>query len=306
MSTQIELRHFRYFSVLAEELHFGRAAERLNMAQAPLSQQIRQLEERIGVPLFHRTTRHVQLSAAGHRFLPYAQRILEDVDEAIRFTRVQSSDEVGKIRVGCINMVLATILPGAIRMLKQLHPATSVIPVTQTTGIQIEMLLDDRLDLALTRPTSLPNYLHGEIIFRETFCAAIPSDHPLAHLETLEATDLDNVELMNFAAKLGTGYEREIHRAIKRAGAHPVTGSEFTDTSSALCLVGAGDGIAILPRSVAMTAQPGVIFRPINLPGATADIMLVSRNISSDVKTRDLAAFIRKIATAQSGQTGVE
>ncbi|ARO15846.1 LysR family transcriptional regulator (plasmid) [Ketogulonicigenium robustum] len=298
MNHQIDLRHIRYFAVLAEELHFGRAAERLNMAQAPLSQQIRQLEERIGTSLFHRTTRHVQLSAAGHRFASYAQRILSDVDEAIRFTRATTSEEAGRIRVGCINMVMATILPGAIKQLKQLHPATIVTPVTHTTGVQIQMLLDDQLDLALTRPTSLPNYLHGEVIFQESFCVALPADHPLTALTTLEAHHLDNVQLMNFTAKLGTGYGREIHRALKRAGVKPVIGAEFIDTSSALCLVSASEGVAILPRSAAWLSQPGVVFRPINLPGATADIMLVSRNVAMDVKTRDLAGLIRQIARA--------
>lgn len=297
MNMPIDLRHLRYFNVLAEELHFGRAAERLHMAQAPFSQQIRQLEERIGTDLFHRTTRKVQLSAAGLRFRDYAQKILLDVDEAVRYARSTSSEEAGRIRVGCINMVLSSILPGAIRKLRDIHPAVVVTPSTQTTGLQIDMLLDNKLDLALIRPSALPNYLRGEIIFREALCVAMPEDHPLAKASMVQPKQLENVNLMSFAAKLGTSYGPAVDRALKQAGVRPVLGEEFADTSSALCLVSAGIGVAILPTSTSIFQYPGVVYRPLNLDRVTADIMLVTRHGAVDRKTRDFIAAIREFSS---------
>lgn len=298
MNSNIDIRHLRYFCMLAEELHFGRAAERLHMAQAPFSQQIRQLEDRVGTELFHRTTRKVQLSAAGVRFLEYAQKIVADVEEAVRYAKSTSSDEAGVIRVGCINMVLSSILPKAIRELQRKHPAVIVTPTTQTTGVQINMLLDDKLDLALVRPTALPSYLRGETIMRERLCVALPEDHPLSQLEELQPTDLDGVDLMSFSAKLGTSYGPDVTRALKKAGATPNAALQFVDTSSALCLVSAGCGVAILPMSANVFRYPGVTYRPIDLGDVSADIMLVVRHGRLSRKMSDFVDLLRSLAGA--------
>ena len=291
----IEIRHLRYFSVLSEELHFGRAAERLHMSQAPFSQQIRQLEERVGTTLFHRTTRKVQLSEAGYRFRDYADRILTDLDEAVRFARDSTAEEAGRIRAGCVLVAAAYVLPQAMRRMREMHPAVMVTPVFQTTGAQVQMMLDGVIDIAFIRPTALPSYLRAEVIFSEGMCVAMPKDHPLAKKKSLMPMDLNNLPLMRFVAKLGTGFEPLVVRELKELGVTYSRGEEYTDTSAGLCKIAAGFGVALMPRSAAMNAYPNVAYRPIQLDNLHAEVMMVTRAGRLDRKLTDFCDIIRNL-----------
>ncbi|SMY09450.1 LysR family transcriptional regulator [Flavimaricola marinus] len=295
MINGIEIRHLRYFLLLAEELHFGRAAERLHMAQAPFSQQIKQLEERIGTPLFHRTTRKVQMSEAGRRFQSYAQQVLSDLDEGVRFARATASDEAGQIRVGLISVGTSTVLPIAMRKFRDIHPAVLLSPFSETTGVQLRMLLENELEVGLMRPARLPSYLRGEVIYREGMCVAMSSDHPLATRESLTAEDLVGQPLMRFIAKIGTGFEPTINKYLADVGVQPEQGPEYTSTAAGLCLVAGGMGLAIMPYSAAVNAYPGISYLPIDLGGILAEVSMVTRAGPMDRKLKDLCDVIRGI-----------
>ncbi|MGZ9811164.1 LysR family transcriptional regulator [Pseudoroseicyclus sp. H15] len=293
MTNGIEIRHLRYFVVLAQELHFGRAAERLHMAQGPFSQQIKQLEGRVGTPLFHRTTRKVQLSEAGHRFQSYAQEVLSNLDEGVRFARATASDEAGQIRVGTISVASALVMPKVMRRFRELHPAVLVTPVSETTAELVNMLMENEIDIALMRPASWPSYLMGDVICRESMCVAMSDDHPLAERDSLTPEDLADQPLMRFAAKIGTGFGPVINKVLAGAGVRPAPGAEYNDTQAALCMAAAGPGLAIVPRSTGVYAYPGITYLPIELGGEGAEVCMVTRAGSRDRKIEDLCSLIR-------------
>ena len=177
----MELRHLRYFVAVAEERHFGRAATRLHMAQPPLSQQIRNLETELGVVLLRRTTRRVDLTAAGEAYLARAREILASVDEAADEARRVAEGLVGRVVIGCVGSATYSLLPALARTLREELPGIDfAFRGEMLVPDQVAALLAGRIDLALLRPPVDEAALRVTTLRRESLIVALPEGHPLA------------------------------------------------------------------------------------------------------------------------------
>ena len=179
MNTGLDLRQLRYFVCLAEELHFGRAAERLGIAQAPLSQQIKVMEERLGVALFHRTTRRTRLTAAGETLLSHAQGLLDGMDRAVSHTRAMAGQTSGRLTIAGVNMAMTHVIPPILAEFRQKWPAVIVDIRHLGTTEQLRVLGTGEVDVAFIRPTDQAAFMQVEALLLEGFVAALPKGHPL-------------------------------------------------------------------------------------------------------------------------------
>lgn len=260
----MELRHLRYFVAVAEECHFGRAAERLHMAQPPLSQQIRQLESELGVELLHRTTRRVGLTPAGERYLERARGVLAAVDQAGREATQVASGEVGRVVIGFVGSATYALLPGLARDLREWLPGMEF-------EFKGEMLSPDQaadlergaLDVALMRTPILAEGLKMRTLHHEPLVLAVPQTHPLAVAETVRIADLREEPLVTHPGGHRSAIHEVVLAACQSAGFQPRQAVQVAETSTLVVFVAAGIGVALVPRSVTALRLSGVVYREV-------------------------------------------
>lgn len=246
----VELRHLRYFAMLAEEMHFGRAAERLHIAQPSLSQQIRRLEEIIGVELIDRSSRAINLTPAGEALAGYARRTFEDVDSAVRAARDAAEGKIGRLSVGFVETAAISIVPGAARRFRNSHPQVTLelkeLPIrAQTAG-----LIAGSLDLGFVRAAPDESDLVVELSLEEEFIAALPAAHPLAGREKLAPLEVIREPLLVIEREVIPGLHDETMALAREQAVTMNIVQRATSVLSILGLVSAGLGVALLPASV--------------------------------------------------------
>ena len=291
----METRQLRYFVAVAETRHFGRAAEALRIAQSPLSQAIRQLESQLGAPLFERTTRRVDLTAAGEALLPEAVRILASLDAARDQVGRVAAGALGRLRVGATGLATYRHVPELVRRLAAELPGLALTFTTDmlTPGLETA-LAEHRIDLAVLRPPVSDPGLDHHLLAREHLVLAVPSGHRLAGSEGRPAcvgssegrprsprpvllADLADDDFVVYAPP-GSVVGEAAARACRIAGFTPRRTHEADQTSIVLALVAAGVGVALLPSSVLAVAVEGV--RYVELEDAdpvTTDVALAWR-----------------------------
>jgi DNA-binding transcriptional LysR family regulator len=272
MDQEIELRHLRYFIAVAEELHFGRAARRLNLSQPPLSQQIRRLEELFGYPLFVRTSRAVKLTSAGEIFLERARRTLRKMEEDLHATRSVARGEAGSLTVGFIGSGMLTRLPAMLGQYRARFPKVNLyLREFHTSGV-IRALLEGSLDVGFLRDGGPTDGLEVETLFAEAFYAVLPSRHPLARRwlrRPFDVAELRDEPFVFFSPTAGTrAYEKPVSLCLE-AGFRPRVVQEAPQWLTILRLVGAGLGVSIAPACVERIGTPEVVCRRLKVaPGA--------------------------------------
>ncbi|GGZ48913.1 MULTISPECIES: LysR family transcriptional regulator [Streptomyces] len=263
----MELRHLNAFLAVAEELHFGRAAKRLQMAQPPLSQQIRQLEKELGVQLFHRNTRSVRLTSAGESFLEPVRTVLDDLDTAVRAARSAGIGEYGRVTIGFAGASSHETLPRLTRAVRAAHPGLELVMTGQTyANTALSRVADGSLDLGFVRlPVTRPGVAHRVIDEEELVCA-LPSDHPLARRETVPLDVLAGEPFVSFPANSGSTVRDAMTQACESAGFTPRLVQEAPDSYTILALVAAGVGVTLTVTSVQHIQQNGLVYRPLAGP----------------------------------------
>ncbi|MFD4016600.1 LysR family transcriptional regulator [Streptomyces sindenensis] len=263
----MELRHLNAFLAVAEELHFGRAAKRLQMAQPPLSQQIRQLERELGVQLFHRNTRSVRLTSAGESFLEPVRTVLDDLDTAVRAARSAGTGEYGRVTIGFAGASSHETLPRLTRAVRAAHPGLELVMTGQTyANTALSRVADGSLDLGFVRlPVTRPGVAHRVIDEEELVCA-LPSDHPLARRETVPLDVLAGEPFVSFPANSGSTVRDAMTEACEGAGFTPRIVQEAPDSYTILALVAAGVGVTLTVTSVQHIQQNGLVYRPLAGP----------------------------------------
>lgn len=246
----IEIRHLRYFAAVAEELHFGRAAERLHMAQSPLSHQIRQLERLLGVVLLERDHHVVGLTDAGRTFLDQAKSILASLDTAVEATQRAGRGEVGSIRIGYVSEMTADLLPESLRVHRARFPEITIELCQDLTGGLLEMFKHERLDVAFVRSPGSIEGLHYEELLREELFLATAARRR-AGAEAPGLSTLTNETLILPSYEAARGLRHEIDQALAEAGIEAPLRREAMSPTAALLLVAAGAGVALIPSSVA-------------------------------------------------------
>ncbi|HEY9563734.1 MAG TPA: LysR substrate-binding domain-containing protein [Nocardioides sp.] len=261
----MELRHLRYFVAVAEELHFGRAAQRLHMAQPPLSQQIRQLEAELGVALFTRTTRQVTLTPAGARYLERARAVLASVAQAGEEAARVATGEVGRVSIGFIGSATYSLLPALARDLRAGLPEIEIeVKGEMLTPDQVVALHDGVIDLALMRTPVPDEDIEVYVVRREPLVVALPSQHPLAQSETVAVKDLAREPFITYPSEHRSVLHDAVLTLCQRSGFTPRRAVQVAETSTLVVFVAAGMGVAIVPESVTALQLEGVSFRPLS------------------------------------------
>jgi DNA-binding transcriptional LysR family regulator len=266
----VELRHLRYFVAVAEELHFGRAAARLHLAQPPLSRQIRQLEVELGVPLFERSKRHVRLTDAGAVFLVEARAVLAAAEQAAQAARRAARGEVGQLTVGFIGAASYSVLPGIVQAFRARYPSVELVLHEMTTAEQLAALRDGQLGAGLVRPPVADPVLAATTVLREPLVVALPAAHPLAAQRRVAVAALAGEPWVLFPRRLAADLYDQILALCEGAGFRPRLAQEAVQMQTVVRLVGAGVGVSLVPRSAESLHSAGVAYRP--LRGAAAEV----------------------------------
>jgi DNA-binding transcriptional LysR family regulator len=257
----MELRQLRYFLIVADELHFGRAAERLHITQPPLTVAVRRLERELGVQLFDRTTRRVTLTAAGQAFRDRVQAAVADLDAAAGDVADVAAGKSGRIRVGFVSSASYTIIPEGIRAFRQHRPRVDLVLNPLTSGEQIEQLLDGDLDLGLIRdPGDVPG-LSLELLSTEDLVVVLPVTHHLSARKEIRPQDLEGEPMILFPYRLMPGFVARVLRLFEPLAVPPTVVQQAIHQETVLGLVAAGLGVSVLPESVERFQMPGVTTR---------------------------------------------
>jgi DNA-binding transcriptional LysR family regulator len=259
----MELRHLRYFVAVAEELHFGRAAERLHMSQPPLSQQIQSLEEELDVQLFYRTKRWVKLTEAGQIFLPEARQTLAQAEQAIVAVQQLKSGERGHLTIGFVGSAIGEVLPALISHFRTQFRDVELHLRELTTAQQVRALHENRIQVGLLRPTIQSEQIIIHTLIREQIIVALPESHPLAAKEAIEIAALARETFILFPRQQGRGLYDQVISICQQAGFSPHIEQEATQMQTIIGLVAAELGIALIPDSACHLRSSGIAYRPL-------------------------------------------
>jgi DNA-binding transcriptional LysR family regulator len=261
MKRQLELKDFRYFIALGEELHFRRAARRLRVPQPHLSVHIRKLEEQLGVRLLERTTRSVKLTAAGGQFLERARYSVAQIEQAVLSTQHYAKGRNSRLRLAYTPSATFHGLPRILSEFRELCPDADVALTCMETARQISALLDGRVHFGLLRPPEHSCGLNIQLIDRERVIVALPKSHPLTSKPSLGIADLAEERFIHFSPGSGVDFQEHVVAYCRRAGFIPRTAFEAPDTASVLTLVAAEFGVAIVPEWVMHAPAVACSFR---------------------------------------------
>ena len=299
-SIEMELRHLRYFLAVAEELNFTRAAKRLNIAQPPLTQQIKALEAEMGVTLFDRSGYRVELTDAGKSFVPQVARILTDVHNAVLIAKRAAAGEVGHVRVGFTESAsFNPLVTAAFRNFRVACPEVEVSLEEAPSTVLAAALRDGRVDAAFIRPplrTAAGIALH--LIDEEEMVVAVSSAHPLAARNDLEIRDLANETFVLYPRAERPGLADTVISACEKAGFSPKVKQYTPQLSSTINLVAASLGVSIVPKSMQGLQPQAVAYKRLRDQQLTALLGIAHR--ADEVS----APILRFIETARAGKGG--
>ncbi|GGO85601.1 LysR family transcriptional regulator [Marinobacterium nitratireducens] len=257
----MNLRLLRYFEVLAEELHFGRAAARLHISQPPLSQQIRLLEEELGTPLFERSHHRVELTAAGRVLQRQVPLVFNQLERALDLTRQAGRGQVGELAIGMISSVMVGVLPRALSLFRERHHAVEWQLFEMTPAAQLDALKQGRIDVCVFRGRYDDPELRNELLMCEPIQVALPSDHPLAIKTAIAPKELAEEPFVALELKQ-SHFASLLYQSCVHAGFTPKIRQQVIEVQTLLSLVRAHIGVAVVPASIAQLAPDGVVFRP--------------------------------------------
>ncbi len=263
----MELRHLRYFITVAEELHFTRAAERLNMGQPPLSQQIQALEKEMGVELFERTKRKVALTTAGKCFFEEAQHILDQVKIAVDKTQRIAHGELGELRLGfTASFPMTSLLPNILYEYRQCYPNVTLRLKEMYTPDQFNALLHNKIDVGIVRsnePTA-PEGISMITLRRDPLLLVVHKHHPFAELPSISLAQCKDESFIAYPSAAGTLFRRYVQQLCKKAGFEQRIVQEAGEAVTKISLVATGLGITVLPSPIDSLRIEGVRYIPLS------------------------------------------
>jgi DNA-binding transcriptional LysR family regulator len=297
----MELRHLRYFVALAEELHFGRAAARLGISQPPLSQQIKILEDILGVRLFHRTNRRVELTQAGLFFRAEARATLERAERAISAATRAQRGELGELRIGMFpSAPLLARIGDAILTFRKNFPDVQLVLNEVESHQQTQGLMEGREQVAIIRSAAapiLPSELQVTELIREPFRVVMRSDHALAKRRRIPMGELAQESFVFYGDRMGRTLPHQVLVLCRSAGFEPRIGQLANGNATITGLV-AGLGIAIVPEAMCQLRHKSVVSRPLDAANATTSIWLLR---SSRDDSPQVGAFCRLLTRRRAG-----
>ncbi len=270
----IDIRQMRYFVVLAETLHFGRAAERLHLTQPPLSRQLAALESELGVRLLDRDARSVRLTRAGQRFLADCRAVLASFDQACRNAQLADRGELGELAVGFMMHAAHTVLPRLMRRYMTAYPEVEVRLKEVIPSLLVDDVLTGRFDAAIMFPPGPVRGLQSFPVHSEVLCLAVHADHDLAHRERIDVSDLHGRPLIVTPQEVAPTLRDAITRYFHDGGASPSVRLETQLQQTIVSLVAENLGIALVPESMRKLGIAGVVFRDLENPPVIDNVIV--------------------------------
>ncbi|HEB4089219.1 MULTISPECIES: LysR substrate-binding domain-containing protein [Enterobacter] len=292
----MQFRLMRNFLVVAEELHMHRAAERLNMAQPALSQQIKALEARLGVTLFSRAHRRLTLTPAGDAFLVKARLAIAMTEQAVLDARQTARGEQGVLNLGCVSSAMFDDkLPATLRQLHENWPAIAISLMTGNVQTLYEAVQTNQLDVAIIRAPlpALPDDLQSRPFTSEKTVLALPRQHPLATSSALTLSSVKDEKWISLRDPQGMGLEQYFYDACNGAGFQPEVVQNATDVPTVISLVAAGFGIALLPASARAVNVGNVVYVDIIDRLRESELTLVCHRI---IRSEVLKKYLTTVA----------
>ncbi|WP_225823632.1 LysR family transcriptional regulator [Streptomyces naphthomycinicus] len=297
----LPLPQLHAFVVLAEELHFGHAAARLGIAQPPLSQQIRRLEDRVGHPLFRRAPGRVTLTPAGQALLPSARQALAGLAEGLAAARAVGDGRAGRLRIGFAASLALTVLPGLLREFRQGFPEVRLDITEMTTAPQLDALRERTIDIGLLRePPDRDPELAFRTVLSEPFVAVLPSAHPLAARRTVRPAQLAGEPFVLLPRAAGPRLYDRITGLCEAAGHTPRVAQHAVEWQTVCALVEAGLGVSVAPASIRRIRLAGVVFRRIAPASVQTRVAVAWRRDDEDPLVGRLLAAVGRPARPDS------
>ncbi|AKH82019.1 LysR family transcriptional regulator [Streptomyces sp. CNQ-509] len=295
----VDLRQMRYFIAVAEELHFGRAAARLHMAQPPLSRQIRLLEGAVGARLLDRSRRSVALTAAGRVFLAEARATVRQADRAVELTLRAARGETGQLAVAFIDAAIYSVIPPVVRRFSQVRPGVELSVTELRIPDQIREVAEGRLHAGFVHPPVPDPRLAVETVFTEELAVALPAGHPLAVRDRVDVAELAGTPLIQFPREINPPLFDDIVALCRAAGYTPPSLREASPKQTVIGLVAAGLGASLLPASLENLRRDGVVYRPLAGPGLTVDTSVIWRRTDRDPVLHAFLRVVREVCRAE-------
>lgn len=301
----MELRHLRYFVALGEELNFTRAAERLHIAHPPLSQQIRQLEDELGVTLLQRNSRPIRLTEAGELFLARARALLANFESAVADTRRVGRGQAGRLAIGFVGSAMFAGLPDIIGAYRDACPDVELVLDEMLAAEIAEALRRRRIDVGFARPALLPEAgLAQRLILDEPYVVALPRAHPLAARSDIALAELSDDAFVLYPVQPEPSVTGLIVAACQAAGFTPRLAQEVLHLQTAIGLIAAGVGVSLVPEAAARAQTGrGVAYVRLAAPVVTAPLTIAWReeDVSPAVqRLLDIAQRSREIASLRN------
>ena len=294
----MELRHLRYFVAVAEECHFGRAAQRLHIAQPPLSQQIKQLEAELGVQLLTRSTRRVELTPAGAQYLERARSILANVDAARDEAQLVRDGRMGRVTIGFTGSATYELLPGMSRMLRAELPGLELdLRGELLTPSQVAGLVDGTLDIGFLRPPVQVPEVEVHPLRREPLVVVLPETHAQAGQARVALADLADEPFITYPSQHRSVVHDAVLDACQTAGFTPRS-TEVAETSTLVSFVAAGLGVALVPESVQHLRITGAVYRPLAGTSPTVELAVATRRGETSPAVRQVLTMARGLFRA--------
>jgi DNA-binding transcriptional LysR family regulator len=292
----VELRHLRYFIAVAEELHFGKAADRLHISQPPLSHQIQDLEREMGVELFRRNRRSVALTEAGRLFLDETRHVLRDAERAVEIARKAAHGEVGRLSIGSGPAPESWILKKVLSVFLAQHPEVRIDFHSLYTQEQVDALGRRQIQVGFPLLPIPRRGLVVESIGMEPLVVALPASHRLAGQPRIPLTELRKEPFVSVSRDVGRSFHDLVFNACNHAGFTPNIAYETGQVLTVLALVAAGLGVSLQPAGVASSRPDGVVFRHLLPKAPMVEIGMAYRRDDSSPTLSAFLSVVREVA----------
>jgi DNA-binding transcriptional LysR family regulator len=292
----MDFRLFESFVAVAEELHFGRAAERLNISQPPLSKQIQQLEARMGVKLLDRSNRRVELTEAGCVFLEEARAVLRRSGQAVELARRAERGETGRIAVGFIDAAAYSMVPEVVKRFLDLYPEVELSLVERRIPDQVRAVVERRLDVGFIHPPVAHPALAVESVLVEPLIVALPAGHRLAATAEVALSELAGEPLIQFPRTINPPLYDEVVALCRASGFEPRIVREASPKQTIIALVSVGLGVSLLPACMEKLKRGGVAYRPIRGANLAIDTSVIYRRSDASPVLKAFLEVVREAA----------
>lgn len=290
----ITFRQLQQFLILSKELHFGRAAEKLNISQPPLSISIRNLEETLGFLLLERSKQGVRLTPAGAEFAEHCARILGQLDTACALAEQKAKGAAGSLGVSFVPSMLFRNLPRTLRSFEEENPTAALDLHEMNTNTQIESLLQGKADVGFIHAVPLPEELNSFTIETERLVCCVPRQHRLARRSRISISEMAGEKVLVFSREFAAHYHDRIVALLRTADVQPYAPYRVQHWLTVIALVAQGMGISLVPRSLSRSSMADVIYIEVEEPSAEHEVQMIWQSGSDNRLTQTFINYVQR------------